>query len=114
MSVNERQPLANNLTPKTISATEASNHFGQMIDEAARGQSMFLVTRMGQPRAIVLGIDQYRDLLEELETIQELHDDEYMAAIAEAREDIKLGRTLSLEELDQELNFNESEIESIS
>ena len=98
---------------KTISATEASNHFGSMIDEAAQGLSLFIVTRLGRPKAVVLGIEQYREILEELETIQELNDQEYLAGIAEAREDIQLGRTLTLEELDQELGFTE-ELESES
>ena len=96
--------------PKTISATKASNNFGQMIDEAARGRSLFIVTRMGHPRAVVIGVDQYRELLEELETVQELSDDKYLAEVAEAREDIRLGRTLTLDELDEELGFTDSEL----
>ncbi len=102
--------MAESIAPKTITATEASNNFGAMIDEASRGRSLFVVTRMGKPRAVVLGIDQYREMLEELETIQELHDNGYMAGIAEAREDVELGRTLTLEELDEELGFTSDEI----
>ena len=98
--------MADQPTPKTISATEASNHFGAMVDEAARGRSLFFVTRMGRPQAVVIGVDQYRELLEEIETARELHDKEYMAGIAEARKDIELGRTLTLEELDKEIGFN--------
>ena len=95
---------------KTITATEASNNFGRMIDEAAQGRNLFIVTRMGHPRAIVLGVEQYRELMEELETIQELNDEAYMAGIAEAREEIALGRTLTLEELDAELGLSGPEL----
>jgi prevent-host-death family protein len=102
--------LATNPNPKTISATEASNRFGTMIDEASRGRSLFVVTRMGRPQAVVLGMDQYRELIERLETVDELKDKEYLASIAEAREDIKVGRTLNLEELDKELGFTEEEL----
>jgi prevent-host-death family protein len=105
--------LADKPTPKKISATDASNRFGTMIDEASRGRSLFVVTRMGRPQAVVIGVDQYRELLEELETAQEFYDKEYMAGIVEAREDIKLGRTLTLEELDQEIGLTE-EISSLS
>jgi prevent-host-death family protein len=97
--------MASKPMPKTISATEASNNFGHMIDEAARGRSLFIVTRMGHPRAVIIGVDQYIELTEELETIQELNNDEYFAGVAKAREDIHLGRTLTLEELDKELGF---------
>ena len=81
-----------------------------MIEEAARGRSLFVVTRMGRPQAVVIGVDQYHDLLEELETIQELQDKEYLIGVAEAREDIKLGQTLTIEELDRELGFTKDEI----
>ncbi len=102
--------MADQPIPKTISATEASNHFGAMMDEAARGRSLFIVTRMGRPQAVVIGVDQYRELMEKIETAQELHDKEYLAGIAEARKDIELGRTLTLEELDEEIGFTEEEL----
>jgi prevent-host-death family protein len=98
--------------PKTISATEASNHFGSMVEEAAQGDSLFIITRLGRPRAVVLGVEQYREILEELEAIQELNDKEYLAGVIEAREDIQLGRTLTLEELDKELGFTKEELSS--
>ncbi len=102
--------MANSPIPKTISATEASNHFGTMIDEAARGRSLFVVTRMGRPQAVVLGMDQYQELIELLETADELKDKEYLASVAEAREDVRVGRTISLEELDREFDFTAEEL----
>ena len=102
--------MANNPMPKTISATEASNRFGTMIDEAARGRSLFVVTRMGRPQAVVMGMDQYQELIELLETADELKDKEYLASVAEAREDVRVGRTLSLEELDREFDFTAEEL----
>ena len=102
--------MADQPTPKVISATEASNNFGSMIDEAARGRSFFVVTRMGKARAVVLGLDQYRDLLEELEINGEENDPEFQAALAEAKKDFELGRSISLEELDKEFGFTEDEL----
>ena len=83
-----------------------------MIDEAAQGRNYFIVTRMGHPRAVVLGIEQYRDLLEEIDIKAEQTDPDFQAALAEARQDIELGRTLTLEELDQELGFTADELNS--
>jgi prevent-host-death family protein len=98
--------------PKIISATEASNNFGSVIDEAAQGKSYFVITRMGKAKAVVLGVEQYRELLEELEINQEQEDPEVQNALKEAQEDIKLGRTVSLEELDRELGFSDEELGS--
>jgi PHD/YefM family antitoxin component YafN of YafNO toxin-antitoxin module len=85
-----------------------------MIDEAARGRSLFIVTRMGKARAVVLGLEQYRDLLEDLEIKQEQSDPEFQAAMAEAKKDFELGRSLSLDELDKEFGFTEEELASRS
>lgn len=98
--------------PKIISATEASNNFGSVIDEAAQGKSYFVITRMGKARAVVLGVEQYTELMEELEINQEQDDLEVQEALKEARQDVKLGRIVSLEELDKELGFIEEELGS--
>jgi len=98
--------------PKVISATDASNNFGSLIDEAAQGKSFFVITRMGKARAVVLGVDHYKDLLEELEVILEQEDPEVQEALKEAGQDLKLGRTISLAELDEELGFTAEETDS--
>jgi prevent-host-death family protein len=99
-------------TPKVISATKASNNFGSLIDEAARGQSYFVITRMGKAKAVVLGVQQYQDLMEELEITHEQEDPAIQKALKEAGEDYQLGRTLSLDELDRELGFTQEELGS--
>jgi prevent-host-death family protein len=96
--------------PKVISATEASNNFGNLVDEAAQGKSYFVITRMGKAKAVVLGVDQYRDMLEELEIVEEQENPEVQKMLKEALDDVELGRTMSLEELDKELGFTDDEL----
>jgi prevent-host-death family protein len=96
--------------PKVISATEASNNFGSMIDEAARGRSYFIITRMGKARAVVLGMQQYQELMEELEITLEQEDETIQKILKEAQADYELGRTMNLEELDRELGLSEEEL----
>jgi prevent-host-death family protein len=55
--------LADKPMPKVISATDASNNFGSLIDEASQGKSFFVITRMGKAKAVVLGVEQYKELL---------------------------------------------------
>ncbi len=99
--------MADRLTPKTITATEASNKFGSLIDEASRGRSLFVITRRGLARAVLLGMDQYRALLEELEITQEQNDPAFQAALAEAKQDYELGRVMNQDEFDAEFGFSE-------
>lgn len=97
--------MAHQLSPKTISASEASNNFGSLIDQAAKGLAYFIVTRMGQPRAVVLGFDQYLDLLDELEIKEEQDDPEFQALLKQAKTEAELGQTVTLEEFDEMFGF---------
>ena len=110
MIVNGGATLVERIMPKVISATEASNNFGNLVDEAAQGKSYFVITRMGKAKAVVLGVDQYRDMLEELEIVEEQENPEVQKMLKEALEDVELGRTMSLEELDKELGFTDDEL----
>jgi prevent-host-death family protein len=93
-------------TPREITATEAANHFGALLDEVAGKAGHYLITRLGRPRAVMISVDEYREILEILETVEELEDEEYMAGIREAREDIALGRTMTLEELEERVGLS--------
>lgn len=104
--------MSKRIMPKIISATEASNNFGNLVDEAAMGKSYFVITRMGKAKAIVLGVKQYRDMLEELEMVEEQEDPDVQKALQEAVEDVELGRTLSLEELDRELGLTDEDLKT--
>lgn len=104
--------MAEKSMPKVVTATEASNKFGRMLDEASRGLSMFVITRMGRASAVVLGVDQYRKLLEDLEIAKEQADPEFQALLAAAQEDVELGQTLSLDDLDAEFGFTKEEIDA--
>ena len=90
-------------TPREITATDAANHFGALLDEVAGKAGHYLITRLGRPRAVMISIDEYREILDILETLEELEDKEYMAGVREAREDIALGRSMTLEELEDKI-----------
>ena len=97
--------MANNPMPKIITATEASNKFGRLIDEASRGLSMFVITRLGRASAVIIGMEQYKKLMEDQEIAQEQADPEFQALLAEAKEDIELGRTMNQKEFDEKYGF---------
>ncbi len=91
---------------KTISSTEASNRFGTMLAEVEKGESLFVVTRMGKPRGVMIGIEQFREIIEMLESIDEANDNDFMTGLLEAQKDIQAGRTLTLAEFDEVFGFN--------
>lgn len=93
-------------TPREITATDAANHFGALLDEVAAKVGHYLITRLGRPRAVMISMDEYREILEILETLEELEDQKYMAGVREAREDIALGRTMTFEELEEKVGLS--------
>jgi PHD/YefM family antitoxin component YafN of YafNO toxin-antitoxin module len=67
---------------------------------------------MGKAKAVVLGVEQYKELMEELEIIQEQEDPKVQEALQEARRDFELGKTITLDELDKELGITKDELGS--
>jgi len=85
---------------KVIPAFKARQSFGQLLEEARYRGCRFIVERAGKPMAVVVGIEEWENIVE---TLAEMRDPEYLESIREARQEIELGRTLTLEELRVEL-----------
>lgn len=92
---------------KVISATKASNNFGSLINEAAKGDSYFVITRMGKARAVVLGIEQYSKLLDDLEIKGEEANSQFQKSLREARKEYELGEIMTEKEFDKEFEFTD-------
>ena len=78
---------------KTRTMTEAKNDICSLIREAEKEE--VLITRHGKPAAVVLGFHDEDDWLDyRLE-----HDEKFLNKIAKAREEIRKGKYVSLDEL---------------
>jgi len=78
---------------KTHTMTEAKNDICGIIREAEKDE--VLITRHGKPAAVVIGFrdeDQWFDYKLE-------HDEKFLRKIAKAREEIRHGRFVTLDEL---------------
>lgn len=86
-------------TTRVISALQARQKFGQLLDQVRFQGYRFLVERAGQPMAVMVGIEEWENIIE---TLAEIDDPDYLASIRQARREIEIGKTLSLEELKAE------------
>jgi prevent-host-death family protein len=50
--------------PTRIAAADARNNFADILGRAYFGGEAFLIEKQGKPYAVVLGVDEYRRLLE--------------------------------------------------
>jgi prevent-host-death family protein len=84
-----QQPMTRN-----IPALLARTHFGQIIDRASQNKERFLVTKNGEAKAVILGIEDF------LETVKALPQ-----SVAELQEQATRGGAarLSLGEIEEEI-----------
>ncbi len=82
--------------PKTINAFTARTHLGRLIKLASEDGETFVLTKKGTPKVVLLGVEQYTDLLE---ILAEEQDEEFRKALDESAAQIKRGEVSSLEAL---------------
>jgi antitoxin YefM len=71
-------------------------HLSALLDEVSRTHEQYMVTRNGQPVAVILAADDYESLME---TIALLSDQEAMDRLAEAKQALAAGEFTTGEEM---------------
>ena len=57
-------------TIKLIDALSARIRFGELLEEAGKGKTRFLVSRRGKPKVVILGVEDYlRNIIKEPELL---------------------------------------------
>ena len=81
---------------ETLPLAEIKAHLSEIVDRVEREHERVVLTRNGRPAAVIMSPAD----LEALEdTLDLLSDREAMREIAEAREDVREGRSFSAEQL---------------
>jgi prevent-host-death family protein len=81
--------------PKLINAFTARTHLGQLIKQASEGER-FVLTKKGRPKVVILGVDDFEDLLE---LAAEQEDKELQRALRESMRQYKRREVSSLDAL---------------
>lgn len=92
---------------KTIPALQARTQFGEIINRASYGRDRFIITKGGKPAIIIMGVEDYENLIE---IIDEEIDPEFQKGLKEAREDFKAGRVCTLEDLWEDLEKDKKKL----
>jgi len=87
---------------REITISEARQALTALPELLDKHPGTVAVTRRGKPVLAVLPWDLYESILE---TMEILGDEEMMAAIRQGMEDIKAGRTMSLDEFKRRLRL---------
>ena len=80
----------------TITLKELRPELPKVVDKIDRRFERYIITKHGKPMVVMLSIDDYESMIETLEIMS---DAKAMKGIRKGERDIRLGRTISLEDL---------------
>ena len=72
-----------------IPAHKVPSRLGSMLKQVAERKARFVITRSGKPSAVLLGIEDFDDMLEELDT-------EFQKSLRIAFKEYRAGKTIDL------------------
>lgn len=77
--------------PTTIPAYVARTQLGSLLRQAAQQKARFVITKSGKPTAVLLGVKDFDDMLEEL-------DPAFQKSLKAAAREYQAGKAISLRE----------------
>lgn len=91
------------MNPKyTLPISEARKKIFEIAEEVQKPGRHYTLTEKGRPKAVILSMEQYDSLMEDMEI---LSDPRAMARIQKAEEEFDRGEYVSLDELKRELHY---------
>jgi len=81
---------------KAVPAYIARTQFGELMQRAVRNHDRFLIKKAGKPMVVIMGIEDYEELME---ILAEETDADFQESLRESEEDYKLGRFSTLDEI---------------
>lgn len=80
---------------RAVGVAEARANLSALVKEASAADETFVIHN-GEPKAVLIGIDEYREIEA---TLEEMRDPEARRLLEEGTDDIKKGRTRSAKEI---------------
>ena len=72
--------------PKFINAFTARTHLGRLIKQVSEKGETYVLTKKGKPKIVLVGVEEYEDLLE---ILAEERDREFRKALKESAAQVK-------------------------
>ena len=81
---------------KSITATDAKKRLLELIRDSDESFERYLITRNGEPRAVLMSVDDYEGWIE---TMEIMSDKEAMEEIRKARKELDAGKGIPFEKV---------------
>lgn len=76
---------------RNITAMQARQNFGDLLNRANLKGERFLVNRSGKPMAIIMSVTDYEDMEDLLDTLMEEADQDFLKALLTSRKEYEAG-----------------------
>jgi len=83
--------MSKRAVPVTVPAYVARTQLGSLLRQAARQKARFVITKSGKPTAVLLGVKDFDDMLEELDPV-------FQKSLRAAAREYRAGKAISLRE----------------
>ena len=93
--------------PKKIKAAEARIKFGEVIDTARYAHNQYLVTKAGKPMVVILGIEDYKDMIDMIDTMAEQLDPKFQEELKTSRKEYEEKKVGTIEDIHKILRRKE-------
>ncbi len=81
---------------KAINMASVRANLSEVVSKSSTEGESYIIHSRGKPKAVLMGIEEYRSLIA---TVEEMSDLESYGMLKAGREDIEKGRTKSVEEV---------------
>ena len=85
--------------PKKIKAAEARIRFGEVIDTARYAHNQYLVTKAGKPMVVILGVDDYEDMIDMIDAMAEQLDPKFQEELKMSRKEYEEKKVGTIEDI---------------
>jgi len=81
---------------EAMSIAEARANFSSVVKGTSSGGEPVIIHSRGKPKVVIMDVAEYREIMA---TLEEMNDPEARALLEKGEEDIKKGRTKTVEEI---------------
>ena len=96
--------------PKKIKAAEARIRFGEVIDTARYAHNQYLVTKAGKPMVVILGVEDYEDMIDMIDTMAEQLNPELQEQLKKSRKEYEEKKVGTIEDIHKILRRKEKSL----
>ena len=91
------------IKPKTITAKKVRINFGEIMNRAHYGHEPYIITKQNKPMVILLGIEDYEDMVDLLDTMAEQLDPQFQKSLEQSVVEYRQEEVFTLADIKKEL-----------